>query len=664
MLAGCSSTGRAPFGGGPHSRSVAVIGDHPTSAATGEPGARVATETDEIDLAARPSARARISGRVLDEEGRPVPDAQVRLADGVAKGGRDLRTTTDRSGGFTLNGLRPGTNYTLIAETGDDRGSTRGSAEARASETGVEINLASREGVPAARSARPARARSISDRSEPAGDDEAADSADDDGRGPIPSNREDIGRPADEASIDDPPSAGRSRPARARLSAPIPGSGWRKPGSAAEFDASSRPAAAPSRSDDPIDEDELDDRGFDPNDDGPNPLPPAIERSGDDPEQTSARPGRRTKVGARPEASEDGDAGGMRLAASPAGSRRAESSPPPDAATAEPSPSPSLDSRPPPGSLASALPDVPPSAEEGPGLSAEPGGPGLPEMPTLASETGPTADPPPGRSPVTADANPHPASEPVFASEGSAPPPAAPAPAPSPPADYNPFANPFVTQAANDPPPPGPSRSAKSPGPASTIAMDVKPSSTPSPASPPVEPTPTPTPGPVPARKVTWGELAGVVPATPASAVVASPGPAARLRGKARVVSDKKDDAAALCTYDARLHRLVDFRLPDLEGNPVRLKDLDADFILLDFWGTWCKPCVDAVPHLVELQKKFGPGRLKVVGIACEQVDPKERKAKVEEMSRKLGINYAVLLSGMDGPCPLQEALHIQACRP
>jgi hypothetical protein len=50
-----------------------------------------------------------------------------------------------------------------------------------------------------------------------------------------------------------------------------------------------------------------------------------------------------------------------------------------------------------------------------------------------------------------------------------------------------------------------------------------------------------------------------------------------------------------------------------------------------------------------------------VVGIACEQVAPEQRKARVDEVSRKLGINYAILLSGMDGkPCPVQESLQIQ----
>jgi thiol-disulfide isomerase/thioredoxin len=124
----------------------------------------------------------------------------------------------------------------------------------------------------------------------------------------------------------------------------------------------------------------------------------------------------------------------------------------------------------------------------------------------------------------------------------------------------------------------------------------------------------------------------------------------------------KADATVALCSYDARLRKIKDFRLPDLEGKPVRFQDFGSDFVLLDFWGTWCSPCLESIPHLVDLQKKYGPNRLTVVGIACEEIPPEKRKAKVEEVARKLGINYPVLLSTMDGkPCPVQQALAIQA---
>ncbi len=125
-------------------------------------------------------------------------------------------------------------------------------------------------------------------------------------------------------------------------------------------------------------------------------------------------------------------------------------------------------------------------------------------------------------------------------------------------------------------------------------------------------------------------------------------------------VADRASLLKPLCDYDDRHRRILDFRLPDLDGRPVRFQELDADLVLIDFWGTWCPPCVQSIPHLVELQERMGK-RLAVVGIACESEVPEKAAPKVAETIGKLKVNYKVLLSRNDGSCPIQEALHIQA---
>src|SRR5947209_3442952 len=84
VLAGCSTTVGSRFGGTPHSRSIAVVGDQPMPASAGEPGGKVAA--DVVDPEPRRNPKTRISGRVVDESGEPVANATVRLADGGTKG--------------------------------------------------------------------------------------------------------------------------------------------------------------------------------------------------------------------------------------------------------------------------------------------------------------------------------------------------------------------------------------------------------------------------------------------------------------------------------------------------------------------------------------------------------------------------------------------------
>jgi peroxiredoxin len=115
------------------------------------------------------------------------------------------------------------------------------------------------------------------------------------------------------------------------------------------------------------------------------------------------------------------------------------------------------------------------------------------------------------------------------------------------------------------------------------------------------------------------------------------------------------------CRMDPNDHRIIDFQLPGLDGKMLSFHDLDADVILLDFWGSWCRECRKSIAHLRELPPKFGGRQLQVIGIACEKgASFEERRASAAEAVQRYGIHYPVLLSSMDGSCPLQQALQVQ----
>lgn len=74
----------------------------------------------------------------------------------------------------------------------------------------------------------------------------------------------------------------------------------------------------------------------------------------------------------------------------------------------------------------------------------------------------------------------------------------------------------------------------------------------------------------------------------------------------------------------------IDMEYPDASGNPVSLKSVvenpDNRYVLVDFWSTWCSPCRDAVPELVEAYEKFKDKGFEIYAVAYEGQSEKLQK--------------------------------------
>ena len=83
-----------------------------------------------------------------------------------------------------------------------------------------------------------------------------------------------------------------------------------------------------------------------------------------------------------------------------------------------------------------------------------------------------------------------------------------------------------------------------------------------------------------------------------------------------------------------------DFSLKNLaDGKDIRLSSLRGKAVLVNFWATWCEPCKIEMPSLVDLQKKYGPQGLQIVGVAMDDADDKE----ITTFAHKMGVNYLVV---------------------
>jgi len=84
-------------------------------------------------------------------------------------------------------------------------------------------------------------------------------------------------------------------------------------------------------------------------------------------------------------------------------------------------------------------------------------------------------------------------------------------------------------------------------------------------------------------------------------------------------------------------------KLVTTSGQPVTLANYRGYVLIMDFFATWCIPCKESIPHLNDLNRKYGKQGLQILGVSVD-----ESESEVKSFSAERKVSYPIALAGED----------------
>ncbi|HNQ04319.1 MAG TPA: TlpA disulfide reductase family protein [Thiobacillaceae bacterium] len=109
----------------------------------------------------------------------------------------------------------------------------------------------------------------------------------------------------------------------------------------------------------------------------------------------------------------------------------------------------------------------------------------------------------------------------------------------------------------------------------------------------------------------------------------------------AHKTGDSTQSGGVGAPQQVRSAQVWESRLPGLDNREQALRQWRGKVMVLNFWATWCPPCLREIPGFKRLQQHLGPHGLQIVGVALDDAD------KARAFATRMDMPYPVLLGGV-----------------
>ena len=126
----------------------------------------------------------------------------------------------------------------------------------------------------------------------------------------------------------------------------------------------------------------------------------------------------------------------------------------------------------------------------------------------------------------------------------------------------------------------------------------------------------------------------------------------AQINAKARVVQQQPEQLKK--TPNDFMGKPLDLKFSAVDGSSVNLANLHGKVVLIDFWATWCGPCMGEVPNVVAAYKKYHDKGFEIIGISLDK-----NKDTMLKITREKGMTWPQYFDGKGWNNELSSLFHI-----